>query len=140
MLWPKKNSYKEFDNEKKFLRLENSPPPPPHNFSNGPSLITPKAHFLILRCLNGRKVACILSKEITVMPVIEVRESQMSIMTITRKVCHSCAARNCLDRNLISQPLRRIGNSSEKHIRHCQGYNQVHGTSAKITVLYKNSH
>ena len=39
MLWPKKNSYKEFDNEKKFLRLKNSPPPPPHNFSNGPSLI-----------------------------------------------------------------------------------------------------
>ena len=32
MLWPKKNSYKEFDNEKKFLRLENSHPPP-HNFS-----------------------------------------------------------------------------------------------------------
>ena len=25
----KKNSYKEFDNEKKFLQLENSPPPPP---------------------------------------------------------------------------------------------------------------
>ena len=24
MLWPKKNSYKEFDNKKKFLRLENS--------------------------------------------------------------------------------------------------------------------
>ena len=39
MLWPEKNSYKEFDNEKKFLRLENSPlPPPPNNFSNGPSL------------------------------------------------------------------------------------------------------
>ena len=36
MLWPKKNSYKEFDNEKKFLRLQNSPPP--HKFSNGPSL------------------------------------------------------------------------------------------------------
>ena len=36
MLWPKKNSYKEFDNEKKFLRLENSSPP--HNFSNGLSL------------------------------------------------------------------------------------------------------
>ena len=35
MPWPKK-SYKEFDNEKKFLRLEN--PPPPLNFSNGPSL------------------------------------------------------------------------------------------------------
>ena len=28
MLWPKINSYKEFDNEKKFLRLENSPLPP----------------------------------------------------------------------------------------------------------------
>ena len=36
MLWPTKNSYKEFDNEKKFLRLENSPSP--HNFSNGSSL------------------------------------------------------------------------------------------------------
>ena len=31
-----KNSYKKFDNEKKFLRLENSPSP--HNFSYGPSL------------------------------------------------------------------------------------------------------
>ena len=39
MLRPKKNSYKEFDDEKKFLRLKNSPPPP-HNFSNGPSLST----------------------------------------------------------------------------------------------------
>ena len=40
MLRPKKNSYKEFDKEKKFLRLENSPSPPPapDNFSNGPSL------------------------------------------------------------------------------------------------------
>ena len=36
MLWPTKKSYYEFDNEKKFLRLENSPPA--HNFSNGPSL------------------------------------------------------------------------------------------------------
>ena len=27
MLWPKKNSFKEFGNEKKFVRLENSPPP-----------------------------------------------------------------------------------------------------------------
>ena len=35
-----KKSYKEFDNEKKLLQLENSPPPPPHNFSNGPSLRT----------------------------------------------------------------------------------------------------
>ena len=29
MLWPNKNSYKEFDKENIFLRLENSPPPPP---------------------------------------------------------------------------------------------------------------
>ena len=29
MLWPEKNSYKDFDNENKFLRLENSPPTPP---------------------------------------------------------------------------------------------------------------
>ena len=36
MLWPTKKSYNEFDNEKKFLRLENSPPA--HNFSNGSSL------------------------------------------------------------------------------------------------------
>ena len=28
MLWPKKNSYKEFDNKEKFLRLENPPRPP----------------------------------------------------------------------------------------------------------------
>ena len=40
MLRLKKNSYKEFDNEKKFLPLKNSSPtpPPPYNFSNGPSL------------------------------------------------------------------------------------------------------
>ena len=41
MVWPKKNSYKEFANEKKFLRLENSPPLP-HNISNGPSLTESK--------------------------------------------------------------------------------------------------
>ena len=38
MLWPEKNSHKEFDNGKNFLRLKNSrplPSPPPHNFSNG---------------------------------------------------------------------------------------------------------
>ena len=28
MQGPEKNSYKEFDNEKKFLQLENSPPHP----------------------------------------------------------------------------------------------------------------
>ena len=40
MLWPKKNSYKEFANEKKFRRLENSPPPPP-----------PPITFLMVRSL-----------------------------------------------------------------------------------------
>ena len=40
MQWPKNDSYKEFDNEK------NSPSPPPHNFSKGPSLITTKFVFL----------------------------------------------------------------------------------------------
>ena len=41
--WPKTNSYKEFDNEKKFLHPKNSPqpspPPPPHNFSYGLSFM-----------------------------------------------------------------------------------------------------
>ena len=44
MLAPKKYSYKEFDSEKKFLRLENSPPSP-RNFSNGPSV--PKVYFIM---------------------------------------------------------------------------------------------
>ena len=39
MLWPQINSYQEFDDEKKFLRARKFPSlPPPHNFSNGPSL------------------------------------------------------------------------------------------------------
>jgi len=50
MLRPKKNSYKEFDDEKEFLRLENSPPP--HNFSNGPSLSA-----LYKKCLNDGQQA-----------------------------------------------------------------------------------
>ena len=37
MQGPEKNSYQEFGNEKKFLQVENFPPP--HNFSNGPSLM-----------------------------------------------------------------------------------------------------
>ena len=32
MLGPKKNSFKEFDNKKKFLQLENSPPPQKKTF------------------------------------------------------------------------------------------------------------
>ena len=35
MLWAKKNSYKEFDNEKNSAARKF---PSPHNFSNGPSL------------------------------------------------------------------------------------------------------
>ena len=38
MLWPKKNSYKEFNNEKKIPAARKIPLPPPHYFSNGPSL------------------------------------------------------------------------------------------------------
>ena len=53
MLWPKKNSYKEFDNEKKFLRLENSPTPTPHNLSSSfvnDQLKRKSASFLLLAC------------------------------------------------------------------------------------------
>ena len=62
MLWPKKNSYKEFDDEKKFLRLENSPPPP-HNFSNGPSLrrfcaTWPRSLVIWRRVLTLRNTVC----------------------------------------------------------------------------------
>ena len=39
MQWPKKNSYKEFDNEKKFLRLKNSAPPPITFLMVGPLLL-----------------------------------------------------------------------------------------------------
>ena len=38
MLWPKKKSYKEFDNKK--IPAPWKFPSPPHNFSNGPSLNT----------------------------------------------------------------------------------------------------
>ena len=46
ILWPKKNSFKEFDSQKNscgskiplHLQPHPPPPPPPHNFSNGPSL------------------------------------------------------------------------------------------------------
>ena len=41
MLWPKKNSYKEFDNEKIPLQ-------PPHNFSNGPSLAVTENRLITL--------------------------------------------------------------------------------------------
>ena len=38
MLRPKKNSYKEVDNEKKIPAAQKFPTPHPYNFSNGPSL------------------------------------------------------------------------------------------------------
>ena len=40
MLWPKKNSCKEFDNEKNSCcsKIPLPFPPPPHSFSNGPPL------------------------------------------------------------------------------------------------------
>ena len=47
MLWPRKNSCKEFDNEKKFTRLE-IPPPRPHNVSNGLSLRATNARVEVL--------------------------------------------------------------------------------------------
>ena len=57
MLRPKKNCYKEFGNEKKFLWLENFPtPPPPHNFTNGPSLNQNYVfHFLLMTKLPVRE-------------------------------------------------------------------------------------
>ena len=49
MLRPKKNSYKEFDDEK------NSPP---HNFSNGPPLVIYRSKFLKMDCkLHCDKIA-----------------------------------------------------------------------------------
>ena len=40
MLWPKKNSYKEFDKKIPAARKFPFSLPPPNNFSNGPSLTT----------------------------------------------------------------------------------------------------
>ena len=51
MLWPKKNSYKEFDNEKNSCGSKIPLPPPPHNFSNGPSLkIKLQFILMIIQC------------------------------------------------------------------------------------------
>ena len=47
MLWPKKNSYKEFHNEQKFLRLE-IPPPPPITFLVVRPLLPRKASSLVV--------------------------------------------------------------------------------------------
>ena len=62
MLWLKKNSYKEFENAKKFLRLENSPsPPPPNNFSNGPSLRQSNSDSSHQLCQVGKKISVLVS-------------------------------------------------------------------------------
>ena len=45
MLRSKKNSYQEFDEKKKNPAAQKSPLPPPHNFSNGPSLSFNKSHY-----------------------------------------------------------------------------------------------
>ena len=50
MQGPEKNSYKEFDNEKKIPAARKFPSPsPPHNFSNGPSLIVTRAKSFFSR-------------------------------------------------------------------------------------------
>ena len=46
MLWPKQNSYKEFDNEKN--SCGSKIPLPPHNFFNGPSLSLTALSFVCL--------------------------------------------------------------------------------------------
>ena len=49
MLWPKQNN----ENEKKFLRLENPPPPHnPHNVSNGPSLRNQRYGYFLRSAVN----------------------------------------------------------------------------------------
>ena len=52
MPWPKKNSYKEFYNEKRFLRLENPPPqdahPPPPPFPITFLIVRPLSLCLLL--------------------------------------------------------------------------------------------
>ena len=54
MPWPKKNSYKEFDDEKKFLLLENSPPSPPITFLMARPLVTvERKHTGYLNFFNG---------------------------------------------------------------------------------------
>ena len=46
MLRPKKNSYKQFDNEKKFLRLKNSPPSPFTTISNDAQQMDQKTNVM----------------------------------------------------------------------------------------------
>ena len=59
MLWPKKNSCKEFDNEKKITSARNFPtlPPPPNNFSNGLSLSATNARVEVLIYETGYEIS-----------------------------------------------------------------------------------
>ena len=52
MQGPEKNSYKEFDNEKKFLQLENSPPPLITFLMVRPLLLW----FVLLVCYRGKSL------------------------------------------------------------------------------------
>ena len=58
MLWPKKNSYKEFDNEKKFLRLKNSPPSPFTTISNDVQQMDQKTNVM---ATNGARASFFFS-------------------------------------------------------------------------------
>ena len=69
MLWPKKDSYKVFDNEKKFLRLENSSPP--HNFPNGRSLSGRSPGGLLCEDFFPHASGALLSIAITLLPIIK---------------------------------------------------------------------
>ena len=57
MLRPKKNSYKEFDNEKKFLRLKNSPPSPFTTISNDAQQMDQKTNVM---ATNGARASFFL--------------------------------------------------------------------------------
>ena len=58
MLRPKKNSYKEFDNEKKFLRLKNSPPSPFTTISNDAQQMDQKTNVM---ATNGARASFFFS-------------------------------------------------------------------------------
>ena len=78
------------------------------------------------------------------MPVTEVSGSHASIVVDTRKIGGNSGRIKKFISNFatVEEEMRyykESGTSSNKHISHGQVYNQVHGTSAKITVLYKKN-
>ena len=77
-----------------------------------PAIVTPQAHFLMLRCLNGRNVAGILSKEITAIPATEVRGSHTFVIESTATIGdHSGKIKNIFP---ASQPQRSKSNTVAK--------------------------